>query len=56
MSTNIDNITLYYYDLDELPEEMEMMKKVLSNSNELEIFSFTEDSLDEIVALITVIG
>lgn len=33
-----------------------MMKKVLSNSNELEIFSFTEDSLDEIVALITVIG
>ena len=47
---------LYYYDLDELPEEMEMMKKVLSNSNELEIFSFTEDSLDEIVALITVIG
>lgn len=47
---------LYYYDLDELPEEMEMMKNVNLNSNELGVFNFTEDSLDEIVAFITVIG
>ena len=47
---------LYYYDLDELPEEMEMMKYILSNSDELETFSFSEDSLDEIGAFITVIG
>lgn len=47
---------LYYYNLDELPEEMEMMKNVNLNSNELGVFNFTEDSLDEIVAFITVIG
>lgn len=47
---------LYYYDLDELPEEMEMMKKIFLDSNELDVFSFTEDSLDEIVALIAVVG
>lgn len=47
---------LYYYDLDELPEEMEMMKKIFLDSNELDVFSFTEDSLDEIVALIAAVG
>lgn len=47
---------LYYHDLDELPEEMKMMKNVHLNSNELGVFNFTEDSLDEIVAFITVIG
>jgi hypothetical protein len=47
---------LYYYDLDELPEEMKMMKNVLSNSDELEVFNFNDDSLDEIVAFITIIG
>lgn len=47
---------LYYYDLDEFPEEMEMMKEVLSDCNGMKKFNFKEDSLDEIVALITVIG
>lgn len=47
---------LYYYDLDEYPEEMEMMKNVFSGSDEIETFNFEEDSLDEIVAFITVIG
>ena len=47
---------LYYYDLDEFPEEMEMMQEVLSNSDGMETFNFREDSLDEIMAFITVIG
>lgn len=47
---------LYYYDLDELPEEMEMMKNVQLNSGELQVFNFQEDSLEEIAAFITVIG
>ena len=47
---------LYYYDLDELPEEMKLMKRVSMDEHEIEVFNFEEDSLDEIVAFITVIG
>ena len=47
---------LYYYDLDELPEEMKMMEAVFLKSDEMETFDFTNDSLDEITAFITVIG
>jgi len=47
---------LYYYDLDELPEEMTLMKKVVTNNQELEIFDFENDSLEEIAAFITVVG
>lgn len=47
---------LYYYDLDELPEEMKMMEAVFLKSDEMETFDFTNDSLDEIVAFITVVG
>ena len=47
---------LYYYDLDELPEEMQLMKAVINPEMEFEWFDFREDSLDEINAFITVIG
>lgn len=47
---------LYYYDLDELPEEMIMMGEVIAKNVELETFHFSEDSLEEIAAFITVIG
>ena len=47
---------LYYYDLDELPEEMIMMGEVIAKNAELEAFNFSDDSLEEIVAFITVIG
>ena len=43
-------------DLDELPEEMKMMEAVFLKSDEMETFDFTNDSLDEITAFITVIG
>lgn len=47
---------LYYYDLDEFPLEMEWLKGI---SNELavrETFNFREDSLNQIIALIVVVG
>lgn len=47
---------LYYYDLDEFPEEMKLMKAVLTSSEELEKFNFMDDSLEEIIAFITVLG
>ena len=47
---------LYYYDLDELPEEMIMMGEVIAKNAESETFNFSNDSLEEIVAFITVIG
>lgn len=47
---------LYYYDLDELPTEMEMLKKVSNESNNISTFSFNQDSLDKIIAFIIVIG
>ena len=46
---------LYYYDLDELPDELKFMKKVWENPN-FEKFNFQEDSLDEIDAFIMLIG
>ena len=46
---------LYYYDLDELPDELKFMKKVWENPN-FEKFNFQDDSLDEIEAFIIVIG
>ncbi len=47
---------LYYYDLDELPLEMERLKDISNTLNEREIFNFREDSLSQIIALIVVIG
>lgn len=46
---------LYYYDLDDLPEELVAMKAV-SESLDFEEFNFEDDSLDEIDAFIILIG
>lgn len=47
---------LYYYDLDELPPEMERLKDISVTMNVKEIFNFKEDSLNQIIALIVVVG
>lgn len=47
---------LYYYDLDELPLEMEKLKEISNTLNIGEIFNFRADSLNQIIALIVVIG
>lgn len=47
---------LYYYDLDEHPLEMEMLKDISNTLNDREIFNFKEDSLSQIIALIVVVG
>lgn len=47
---------LYYYDLDELPEEMKWMQSVINLDQDVERFNFNEDSLEEIAAFITVVG
>ncbi|MBR1702528.1 MAG: DUF4868 domain-containing protein [Lachnospiraceae bacterium] len=47
---------LYYYDLEELPEEMLMMERVIEKNSEFETFDFREDNFAEIIAFIAVIG
>lgn len=47
---------LYYYDLDEYPLEMDMLKIVSNESKDISVFNFAEDSLDKIIAFIVVIG
>ncbi|MDE7339519.1 MAG: DUF4868 domain-containing protein [Lachnospiraceae bacterium] len=47
---------LYSYDLDELPLEMEWLKGVSSALAVRETFNFREDSLNQIIALIVVVG
>lgn len=47
---------LYYYDLDELPMEMERLKDISETLDVGEIFNFKQDSLSQITALIIVIG
>lgn len=47
---------LYYYDLDELPEEMKLMKEVMNQEGEVDRFNFDQDSLEEVIAFITIIG
>ena len=47
---------LYYYDLDEFPIEMEMLKEVSDESKNINTFQFGQDSLDKIIAFIIVIG
>ena len=49
-------IALYYYDLDELPMEMERLKDISETLDVGEIFNFKQDSLSQIAALIIVIG
>lgn len=47
---------LYYYDLEEMPEEMQILRTVLENEEERTVFNFKEDRLEEISAFIVVIG
>lgn len=47
---------LYYYDLDELPTEMEMLKVAAADTLDISVFNFAQDSLDKIAAFIIVIG
>lgn len=47
---------LYYYDLDILPVEMEMLKTISDGTEDISIFNFNDDSLDSITAFIIVIG
>lgn len=47
---------LYYYDLDELPMEMERLKGISETLSAGEVFNFKEDSLNQIIALIVVVG
>lgn len=47
---------LYYYDLDEFPLEMERLKDIADTMNVRDVFNFKEDSLNQITALIVVVG
>lgn len=47
---------LYYYDLDEIPPEMEKLKSIFHRTGVGETFCFREDKLGQIIALIVVIG
>lgn len=47
---------LYYYDLDELPMEMGRLKGISETLSAGEVFNFKEDSLNQIIALIVVVG
>lgn len=47
---------LFYYDLDELPMEMERLKGISETLSAREVFNFKEDSLNQIIALIVVVG
>lgn len=47
---------LYYYDLDELPMEMERLKGISETLSAGEVFNFKEDSLNQIIALIVAVG
>ena len=47
---------LYYYDLDELPKEMEVLMKISNPETDIETFNFKEDSLENISAFIIVVG
>lgn len=47
---------IYCYDLDDLPFEMELLQKVSEQSNTIELFEFGQDSLNEIVGFIVLLG
>lgn len=47
---------LYFYDLDTFPEEMQMMKKVYEEKEEIGVFNFSEYELSQIIAFVVVIG
>lgn len=47
---------IYYYDLDELPYEMELMKVVSEQPENIDVFNFQDDKLKEIIGFIVLIG
>lgn len=47
---------LYFYDLEELPEEMSILYKAIDEKETSEIFNFKEDDLSEILAFVVVLG
>lgn len=47
---------LYYYDLEQLPFEMQLLKAAVEAPGEIATFNFQQDSLNRIVAFIVVIG
>lgn len=47
---------IYYYDLEQFPAEMLMLKNVLDSGNITETFCFAEDTLEQIIAFIIQIG
>lgn len=47
---------IYYYDLDELPYEMELLKAVSEQPDKVDVFNFQDDKLKEIIGFIVLIG
>lgn len=47
---------LYYYDLEELPREMDALMKVSNTKTDIETFNFQIDSLESISAFVIVVG
>lgn len=47
---------IYYYDLEQLPDEMLMLMNVSDSVNITETFCFAEDTLEQIIAFIVQIG
>lgn len=47
---------IFYYDLDELPEEMQELLNVMDQKQDYETFQFAKDSLNDIVAFLVVLG
>lgn len=47
---------IYYYDLEKLPSEMEALKTVCNNEEDIELFNFKEDELNQIVGFVIAIG
>lgn len=47
---------IYYYDLEQLPNEMSLLKSVSESVNITETFCFAEDTLEQIIAFIIQIG
>ena len=47
---------IYYYDLEQVPNEMQMLKDVAENIEEIDTFCFGEDTLEQITGFIIQIG
>lgn len=47
---------IYYYDLEELPLEMKLLKMVATKREQIEIFNFEDDNLNQITGFIVAIG